>query len=463
MIERILILEGVYRDSVSLMAASQAASRLESVESATAVAATRLNLALLEKNGFPPSETGAATPADLVIAVRARDAGAARGAVEAIETALRGGEQEAGQSRTAPPRSLAAAARRRGDANLAVISVPGDAAAYECATALEAGLNVFCFSSGFEIGIEAALKRRALELGLLLMGPDCGTAIIDGTAIGFANEVERGPVGIVAASGTGAQQISCLLDTAGVGISELIGVGGRDLSREVGGAMSANAIALIGRDPRTECIVVVGKSPDPGVAASLARHVAETGKPAVLALPEAEPMETPPGVETADTLEAAAIRAAELVGASVQVGGGEPIPQGRSGAIRGLFCGGTLRDEALSVFARALPDDRRPLALDHVDGDLDDRDALIDFGSESLVRGRPHPMIDPQLRDDELVRHAVDPRVGVILADVVLGRCAHPDPAASLSAGIEAARRERGPEAERSWSPCAEPSGTPRD
>ena len=193
--------------------------------------------------------------------------------------------------------------------------------------------------------------------------------------------------------------------------------------------------------------MVVGKSPDPGVAASLARHAAEAGKPAVLALPEAEPMETPPGVETADTLEAAAIRAAELVGASVQVGGASPAPMGRSGAIRGLFCGGTLRDEALSVFARALPDDRRPLALDHVDGDLDDRDALIDFGSESLVRGRPHPMIDPQLRDDELVRHAVDPRVGVILADVVLGRCAHPDPAASLSAGIEAAIRERGPEA----------------
>ena len=268
MIERILILEGVYRDSVTLMSASQAASGLEGVKSATAVAATRLNLALLEKNRFPPSETGAATPADLVIAVRARDAGAAQAAVEAIETALRGGEQEAGQGRTAPPRSLAAAARRRGDANLAVISVPGDDAAYECATALEAGLNVFCFSSGFDIGIEAALKRRALELGLLLMGPDCGTAIIDGTAIGFANEVERGPVGIVAASGTGAQQISCLLDTAGVGISELIGVGGRDLSREVGGAMSAHAISLIGRDPGTECIVVVGKSPDPGVAAA---------------------------------------------------------------------------------------------------------------------------------------------------------------------------------------------------
>lgn len=448
MVERIVVLEGTYRDSVTLMSASHEASQLDGVVSASAVMPTTLNLELLERDGFPVSEAGAATPADLVIAVRARDADAAGSAVEAIQEALRGGEREPAPGRTLPPRSLAAAARRRPDANLAVISVPGDSAAYECAIALESGLNVFCFSSAFDIGIEAELKRRALELDLLLMGPDCGTAIIDGTAIGFANEVDRGPVGIVAASGTGAQQISCLLDAAGVGISELIGVGGRDLRREVGGAMSARAISLLGRDPATECLVLVGKSPDPAVAASLAQHAAETGKPAVFALPDAEPMEAPSGVEIVDTLEAAAIRAAELAGSGAQVGGSPTtVPPARSGAVRGLFCGGTLRDEALSVFARALPDDRRPLALDHIGGELEDRDAFIDFGSDTLVRGRPHPMIDPQLRDDELGRQAADPRVGVILADVVLGRCAHPDPAAGLSAAIEAAVAERGPEA----------------
>ena len=445
MVERVVVVERTYRDSVSMMSASQSASRLVDVDIAMAVSATPLNLELLQRDGFSSAQADAATPADLVIAVRARDANAAEDALETIRAELRGGAPDVDPIQSRPPRSLAAAARRRRDANLAVVSVPGDRAAYECATALEAGLNVFCFSSGFDVGIEAALKRRARELDLLLMGPDCGTAILDGVGIGFANEVQRGPVGIVAASGTGAQQISCLLGTAGVGISELIGVGGRDLSGAVGGVMSAHAISMLGRDPRTECVVVVGKSPDANVASALAHHLGNTGKRAVLAMPEAA-IRTPAGVETAGSLESAAVRAAELVGATLELG--DPArPPPRPGATRGLFCGGTLRDEALAVFAAAMPDGRRPLAMDHVGGSLGGQDAFIDFGSESLTRGRPHPMIDPGLRDEELARHAADEQVGVILADVVLGRCAHPDPAAGLVAAIESAVTVRGPDA----------------
>jgi FdrA protein len=446
-VERVIVLDGVYRDSVALMSASQDASRLDGVDIATAVTATPMNLELLRADGFPTGEVDGATSADLVIAVRAEADQPADTAVGAIRAALRGGGADSGAARASPPRSLTEAARRRGDANLAVISVPGTDAAYECATALEAGLNVFCFSSGFEAATEAALKRRALELGLLMMGPDCGTAILGGTAIGFANQVERGPVGIVAASGTGAQQVSCLLDWAGVGISELIGLGGRDLSAEVGGLMAAHAISMLGADPRTECIVLIGKSPDPRVAAELARLAAGTGKSAILALPGAGPAEVPAGAEIVDTLEAAAVRAAEAAGSRVPAGGAAVEPPARDGAIRGLFCGGTLRDEALRIASDALPDDRTPQAVDDLGGNLGEGDAFIDFGSESMVQGRPHPMIDPQPRDDALIRHAMDPAVGAILVDVVLGRCAHPDPAASLGAAIERASGGPGSEA----------------
>lgn len=432
------MIEGTYRDSVSLMLAAQAASRLDGVQGASAVSATPINLELLRRDGFASPEMDAATPADLIVAVRAAEAEAVEAALEAIRTELRGGGGDTGPSQLAPPRSITAAARRT-DANLAVISVPGDRAAYECATALEAGLNVFCFSSGFDAATELALKRRALELGLLMMGPDCGTAILDGTGIGFANQVAPGPVGIVAASGTGAQQVSCLLDSAGVGISQLIGVGGRDLGGEVHGAMSARAISILGADPATECIVVVGKSPDPGVAQAIAEHAAETGKPAVLALGEAVTAGLPEGVRPAGTLEDAASLAAELAGATLEAEGAEPVPPHRPGAVRGLFSGGTLRDEALGIAAGGMPADSPPLSLDNVSEDLGDAHAFIDFGSEELTRGRPHPMIDPQLRNDEVARQADDPEVGVILADVVLGRCSHPDPAAGLAEAIEPA------------------------
>ena len=443
MVERVTVIEGTYRDSVSLMLASQSASRLEGVSSATAVSATPLNLELLRRAGFDQPEADGTAAGDLVIAVRAQDEESAERALVAIRSDLRGGKQQQDGASERPPRSLAAAARR-GDANLAVISVPGDRAAYECATALESGLHTFCFSSGFDVAIEAALKQRALDRELLMMGPDCGTAIIDGIGIGFANAVERGPVGIVAASGTGAQQISCLLDAEGIGISELIGVGGRDLRAEVGGAMSARAISILAEDRRTECIVVVGKSPAPAVAASLARHAGDAGKPTVLAMPGAAPMEVPSGVATVSSLEQAATSAARIVGLTVEAPAAAAVSASQPGAVRGLFCGGTLRDEALSVFAATAPDGRQPLAIDHVDGSLDGHDAFIDFGSESLTSGRPHPMIDPGLRDDEVVRQAADERVGVILADVVLGRCAHPDPAAGLAPAIESALASRG-------------------
>ena len=299
---RVEVRRGTYHDSVTLMQVSRQAEELPGVEAAAAVAATPVNLELLARQGFAVDPAGLG-PSDLVLCVRAADDDAAGQAMEQVEALLAGagrggtgGGSGAGPG-AAPPRSLRAAARRDPDLNLAVLSVPGRHLDYEIAEALQAGLHVFCFSDGLDPATEAACKRVAAERGLLLMGPDCGTAIIDGVGLGFANAVRRGPVGVVGASGTGIQEVTCLLDAAGVGISHAIGVGGRDLSPEVGGIMTLRALDLLAADDATERLVVISKPPDPRVARRVADAAAATGKPAVLAFPGlSDPPPLPPGV-----------------------------------------------------------------------------------------------------------------------------------------------------------------------
>jgi FdrA protein len=286
--------------------------------------------------------------------------------------------------------------------------VPGRHAAAECAAALEAGLHVFCFSDGVALEDELALKRLALERGLLMMGPECGTAIVYGVGLGFANVVERGPVGIVGASGTGMQALCCLLDAAGVGISQAIGVGGRDLNAEVGALMTARAVELLAADPDTETIAVVGKAG----AQPAALERAAGSKPLVTAVPGA------------GTLDQAAARLCALVGAAPATFDEELTAPARPGTILGCFSGGTLCDEA-AWLARG---------HDHV---------FVDFGAEEYTRGRPHPMIDPTLRAEYIEREAGRREVAALLIDVVLGRGAHPDPATPLAQAIEAARAPR--------------------
>jgi FdrA protein len=304
---RVEVRRGTYHDSVTLMQVSRQAEQLPGVEAAAAVAATPVNLELLARQGFAVDPAGLG-PSDLVVCVRAADEETADQAMEQVAALLAGPSGGtsggAGAGPVAPPRSLRAAARRHPDLNLAVLSVPGRHLHYEITQALQAGLHVFCFSDGLDPAAEAACKRFAADRGLLLMGPDCGTAILDGVGLGFANAVRRGPVGVVGASGTGIQEVTCLLDAAGVGISHAIGVGGRDLSPEVGGIMTLRALDLLAADPATERIVIISKPPDPEVASRVAEAAAATGKPAVLAFPGmAAPPPLPDGVTFAGSLE----------------------------------------------------------------------------------------------------------------------------------------------------------------
>jgi FdrA protein len=361
------------------------------------------------------------------------------------EAALRSGGARPGE---APPRSLRSAARREPELTIAVVSVPGRYAAYEAAAALEAGLHLFCFSDGLALDLERELKLRAAALGLLFMGADCGTSILDGTALGFANAVERGPVGIVGASGTGTQEVTCLLDAAGVGVSHAIGVGGRDLSAEAGGLGTLRALELLAGDGGTEAVVVVSKPPDPGVAVAVARAAAGTGKPVVLAFLGAEDRPRVGGrVEAAGSLERAAARAAELAGGRLPEWDVAAPRPAREGFVRGLFCGGTLCEQAVSIVGAAVGPVRSNIAL-RAEGRLADvhrseGHAFVDFGADALTEGRAHPMIDPTLRSERLERELDDPEVAVVLLDVVLGFGAHRDPAGELAAVLRRARADR--------------------
>jgi FdrA protein len=396
--ERVIVRRGAYYDSVTLMLVSRAAAG--EGEDVSVGMATPLNLELLADQGFTVED--GLGPNDLVIAVRAADDEAIEAAVAAVdrELAAKGAPSTAAERPAA--RSLAAAARRDDELSVAFLSIPGDHVAHEAAAALEAGLHVFCFSDGVNLDVEVALKRRALERGLLFMGADCGTAIIDGVALGFANSVERGPVGIVGASGTGTQEVCCLLDAAGIGVSHAIGVGGRDLSRDVGGLMLLRGLELLGGDEDTRAIVAISKPPDPEVAAAVEAAAAAAGKPVVLGFDR--------------TLEEAAARAAELVGGSPAVFGENLRRPPAAGEVRGLYSGGTLCGEAERIVGAG---------------------RFIDFGADEYTEGRAHPMIDPSLRLEHLAAAARDPAVSVLLLDVVLGYGAHPDPAAELAAAIE--------------------------
>jgi FdrA protein len=420
MAEVVELRPAAYFDSVSLMAASEAAAGADGVDVALVAMATPLNLDQLGRLGFerPPG----AQPDALLVAVRAATEAALIDALAAVEHALAPPGAPTGAAAPVPARTAGAAGRRLG-AELALLSVPGRHAFVEAMDALASGLSVMVFSSGMPVEDEVALKAEAAARGLLVMGPDCGTSILDGIGLGFANVVRPGPVGIAGASGTGTQQVCCLLDAAGVGISSAIGTGGRDLSAAVGGASTLAALELLAGDPATEVIVIVSKPPDPTVASRVADAAAGCGKPVVRAFV---------GGDGSDLTEAAAT-ALRLLGVEPPEPRVWPAPHAPAPArrrLRGLFTGGTLCSEAAAVLRPRLR------GRDH---------RLVDLGGEEFTDGRAHPMIDPRLRLDRIAAAAAEPGATVFLLDVVLGRGAHPDPAGEVAPVLrDALARDRG-------------------
>jgi FdrA protein len=428
---------GAYADSVTLMQVTAKAQAVAGVGAALVAMATTLNLELLAGLGLEaPAGAG---PNELLIAIQADNGESLATALAAVDNALSARPAgDAGGAAEQLPRTTLSAVRRAG-AGLALISVPGQFAFTEAVDALDAGCDVMIFSDNVPVEQEIWLKDRAAERGLLVMGPDCGTAIVGGIGLGFSHTVPAGPIGLVAASGTGAQQVVCLLDAAGAGVSAVLGLGGRDLSAAVGGRSARAALAALDEDPATELIVLLSKPPAGEVADGLREYATWLATPVQSAL-------IGPGQPDLTAAAEAALRA---IGQPVPAWPTWGTPRGAPGehpagsALRGLFAGGTLCDEAMVIAAERLGPVYSNIPLEPR-WRLDPQDpavthTMIDFGDDELTAGRPHPMIDQRLRIDRLAAEAADPATAVIMLDVVLGHGAHPDPASELGPAIAAA------------------------
>ncbi|HPE88884.1 MAG TPA: acyl-CoA synthetase FdrA [Spirochaetia bacterium] len=471
--KRITVKRGAYYDSVFLMLATRGLKGIAGVRDAIVAMATPMNVELLGDMGFPSAELDGLGPNDLVVAVDAEGDQAAEAAVkEAFESLTKKKAAEAAGG-VAKVGSLSAALARDPDANVAVISVPGAYAAREARKALEAGLHTMVFSDNVSLEDEIALKKLAVSKGLLMMGPDCGTAIVNGKPLCFANVVRRGPIGVVAASGTGLQETTCLIDRYGSGISQAIGTGGRDMKNAaVGGMTSLLAIEALAADPATRVILVVGKPPAPEVAAKVVAALRASGKPAVAYFLGAPVPADEATIAYASDLEEAALLATLLADGSndpatartrirddsgndrynrpskraieaIAVAEAERLGEGQR-FLRGLYTGGTLCDEALFLAHAALggvrSNNQTDPAWTMADPLRTEGHAVIDLGDDFFTAGKPHPMIDPAARAERLEKEGSDPETAVVLIDVVLGYGSHDDPAGACVPAIRAAK-----------------------
>ena len=431
-----------YMDSVALMRCSKEIAAKAGVEDAALMMGTPANIRIMIDAGVLGADGRSATAGDLVIAVRATNDNAAKAAMADAMAFLDRPVRQGQADETWRPKTLRAGLKMLPDANLALISVPGDYAAAESRKALNKGLHVMIFSDNVPIEAEISLKQQGRDAGLLVMGPDCGTAIIGGVPLAFANDVPRGDIGIIGASGTGIQEVSCQIAGLGKGVSHAIGVGGRDLNAKVGGTTTLMAFDMLDADPETAHIVLVSKPPASTVAARIADRIGQSSKNVTVCFIGGDDVPLPPNARKAPTLRDAARIAVGLEPLATSALGVADADRQKNEQreIRGLYAGGTLCSEAQSIMRIAgLPVvSNVPISgVGEAQSGLGDRHQLIDLGDDTYTRGRPHPMIDPSVRDQALSDALNDPKVGIVLLDVVLGYGSHPDPAGHLASFLE--------------------------
>ena len=451
-----VVRENQYYDSVFLMSVGKRISDTAGVRQNAVLMGTDANKKVLSELGVEDQAIDAAGPNDLIVAVISDSQEIVDQVLRDLDDYLKGGIQA---QATSNPHSLTEALLVNPNANLTVISVPGEYAAREASHAIDAGLNVFLFSDNVTIEDEVRLKKNASENGLIVMGPDCGTSLIGGIGIGFANAVRRGPIGAIAASGTGLQEFTCLVHNAGSGISHAIGTGGRDLSDRVGGISTLDALSALESDPATKIIALISKPPGARTLDRLLRRLESCSKPVIgcflgAQVDEAELSTHLRRVSTIDEAAQAAVRLAgiefnrflEIPGRN----GSESIPLQKPGwsssqkFLRGIFAGGTfcyqsqqiLRDRGISVYSNA------PLDPDKKLGDPDHsiEHTLVDMGSDEFTSGRPHPMIDGLWRCKRVLSESLDPQTAVILVDFILGYNSSENPVGDVIEAIAEAK-----------------------
>lgn len=449
----------MYQDSVKLMKISAEIRKQEGVQQAYVVMATDMNKETLKDIDLLVPEVAGAGPNDIAIVVAADSEEQAEQAMEQAKKVLTGSEMKQTENKQQAPKTIRSAVEALSGANLALISLPGTYAASESLKALNLGLNVHLFSDNVSIEDEVRLKKTGSKMGLLVMGPDCGTAIINGVPLAFANVVSQGKIGIVGASGTGIQEATVLIDRFGAGISHAIGIGGRDLSDAVGGQMMLLGIDLLEDDPSTEVILLISKPAGPQTTVKILDRVKRCKKPVVVSLLKGDLSDVEKvGAVGASTLEDAAFKAITMINGekpftipsiywgdfSHQINDMESRLRPQQRYLRGLFTGGTLADEAM-VIARGIIGDvfsNIPLKpeLQLPSSQNSHKHTVLDLGEDEFTRGRPHPMIDPFPRNERLMKEYADPEVGVILCDVVTGYGSHADPAGELARAVRKAK-----------------------
>lgn len=453
------VFQNIYQDSVALMRISAGITALDGIEEASAQMGTPANMDLLVQSGLL-AEAPKAKPSDLVLVIKGEEDALPAAFEEAAAALAPKDSGSEGSSELPAPTSLLGMLHEHADANLALISTPGDFAGAEAMKALRGGMNVMLFSDNVPVEQEVALKRYAAEHGLLVMGPDCGTAIIGGAPLAFANVVRQGGIGIVGASGTGIQQVSCLIDQLGAGVSHAIGTGGHDLSHEVGGLTMLAGIKALAEDPQTTVIALISKPPAKDVVEKVLSAAKDSGKPVVVNFLGADPAEiTGEGIYPAATLEEAAHSAVALEkGKTPAFASATPENEALkqrarelAGALkpeqkylRGLYTGGTfcfeaqllLQDHLADLYSNGPTGAVKALASSF----KSTLHTVVDLGEDEFTRGRPHPMIDPITRNERLMQDVADPETAVIVLDVVLGHGSHEDPAGQLAETIAAAK-----------------------
>lgn len=464
MLTKFVVRPQSYQDSLKLMAVSAELKAMPDIDMAAAVMGTDSNRATLMQGGFELGDSLVAGPEDIIIAVRSHSEAAIDRALNTLNKLLQAPPASGGTHAPRRPRALMSAVNQLRGANLALISVPGDYAAAEAFKALRAGLNVMIFSDNVSVDDEVALKKLAKQKDLFVMGPDCGTAIINNTPLCFANAVAQGPIGIVGAAGTGIQQVSVLIDQLGSGISQAIGTGGRDLSDAVGGVTMLMGLDALEQDENTKVIVVISKPPGAETTKKVLRRIADSKKPVVIAFSGGSAdMPVPAGAYAVPNLEEAAAKAVALVHdqdpcevkvAFSRAGVADVIKQETPKLsrgqvhVRGLFSGGSLTSEAINILKPMLGAVQSNIAKEpHLlmkNVLQSEGHCVIDLGGDDFTKGRPHPMIDPSYRAARLLQEYGDPTTAVILCDVVIGYGAHPNPAGAIADAVDQARGKFG-------------------
>jgi FdrA protein len=432
-----IVNRNTYYDSVTLMIVTSEIIKIPGVKEASICMGTELNKELLVDSGLSTPDTENATVNDLIIAFEASDDSVKDTVLKTVEGLLKKKTESTGSSDVAPV-SLKTGLAAKPDANLAIISVPGRYAYMEAQKALLYGLNVMLFSDNVSLEEEKKLKTYASKKGLLMMGPDCGTSIVNNKGLCFANEIRKGKIGVIGASGTGLQEVTVLVDRFGGGVTQAIGVGGRDLSDEIGGIMMLDVLEYLKKDSETEVIVLVSKKPSQSVANKIITAAENCNKPVVICfMGYNESMTNSKNLFFVSTLEQAALKSLELTGIVPDIASEDLsfcdeyakklLPEQKY--VKGLFCGGTLCSEAKYIFNSCLEESAK-----------DKGHTFLDLGDDLFTVGKPHPMIDPTVRNGRIVQEAKNSETAVILLDFVLGYGSNEDPVGVALKSIEEAK-----------------------